>query len=321
MKEIFRPSFWLPEAHTQTIWASKFRHLTCPDTKREQIELADGDFINLFWLSEKKAPIVLIVHGLEGDLSSNNVKGMFIAISKIGWNGVLLLNRNCGGITNRTQRTYHAGETSDLDLIVNLIKNRSPKIPLMVFGYSLGGNILLKWLGEKGANAEINAAAAVSTPFDLGSSSATMEKGFSRIYQNHFINLLRSSAKRKFQNLPPLFNPGDIDKIGSLREFDEKITAPLHGFENADHYYSESSCKKFLKNIQVPTLIMNSMDDPFLDKETFPLQKDVSDFVELEFHEKGGHAGFIFGNGLKKFSFIETRIPDFFKIHCQQGLP
>jgi len=183
----------------------------------------------------------------------------------------------------------------------------------MVYGYSLGGNTLLKWLGEKGNSAGISAAAAVSTPFDLASSTSILEKGFSRIYQSHFVNLLRESAKRKFRDLPPLFNPGDLNKIKTLREFDERVTAPLHGFGNADHYYSESSCRQFLKKIQVPTLIMNSLDDPFLDKNTFPSPKEVSDMVELEFLQKGGHAGFIIGNSWKYYGWIETRIPEFFK--------
>ena len=138
VKSVFRPSCWLPGPHWQTIWASRFRSLPSPDTKKEQIELDDGDFINLYWLTEGNGPIVIIVHGLEGDFSSNNVKAMFGVISKIGWNGVLLLNRNCGGFSNRLQRTYHAGETGDLDLVVNLVKTRFPDKPLMVYGYSLG---------------------------------------------------------------------------------------------------------------------------------------------------------------------------------------
>ncbi len=313
VKSVFRPSSWLPGPHWQTIWASRFRSLPSPDTTKELIELDDGDFINLYWLTKGNGPIVIIVHGLEGDFTSNNVKAMFGVISKIGWNGVLLLNRNCGGVSNRLQRTYHAGETGDLDLVVNLVKKRFPDIPLMLYGYSLGGNILLKWLGEKGNRAGISAAAAVSTPFDLASSTSMLEKGFSRIYQNHFVNLLRESAKRKFRDLPPLFNPGDLNKIKTLREFDERVTAPLHGFGNADHYYSESSCKQFLKKIRVPTLIMNSLDDPFLDTKSFPGPKEVSEMVELEYLKKGGHAGFIIGNAWKKFSFIETRIPEFFR--------
>ncbi len=313
VKSVFRPSSWLPGPHWQTIWASRFRSLPSPDTTKELIELDDGDFINLYWLTKGNGPIVIIVHGLEGDFTSNNVKAMFGVISKIGWNGVLLLNRNCGGVSNRLQRTYHAGETGDLDLVVNLAKKRFPDIPLMLYGYSLGGNILLKWLGEKGNRAGIIAAAAVSTPFDLASSTSMLEKGFSRIYQSHFVNLLRESAKRKFRDLPPLFNPGDLNKIKTLREFDERVTAPLHGFGNADHYYSESSCRQFLKKIRVPTLIMNSLDDPFLDTKSFPGPKEVSEMVELEYLKKGGHAGFIIGNAWKKFSFIETRIPEFFR--------
>ena len=190
VKSVFRPSCWLPGPHWQTIWASRFRSLPSPDTKKEQIELDDGDFINLYWLTEGNGPIVIIVHGLEGDFSSNNVKAMFGVISKIGWNGVLLLNRNCGGFSNRLQRTYHAGETGDLDLVVNLVKTRFPNLPSMVYGYSLGGNTLLKWLGEKGESAGIIAAAAVSTPFDQASSTAVMEQGFSRSSHLYLIQVI-----------------------------------------------------------------------------------------------------------------------------------
>ena len=313
LNSVYRPIRWLPGPHAQTIWASRFRSTPSPDTKREQVELDDDDFLNLYWLTQGNGPIVIIVHGLEGDSSSNNVKAMFDVVRKNGWNGVLLLNRNCGGFSNRLQRTYHAGETGDLDFVVNLVKKRFPDVPLMLYGYSLGGNTMLKWLGEKGDHAGISAAAAVSIPFDLASSTAILDKGFSKIYQKHFVDLMREAAKRKFRDLAPLFNPGDLNKIKTLREFDEKVTAPLHGFVNADQYYSESSCKQFLKNICVPTLIMNSLDDPFLERNTFPGPKEVSDMVELEFLQNGGHAAFITGSIWKYFSWIETRIPEFFK--------
>ena len=313
LNSVYRPSRWLPGPHAQTIWASRFRSTPSPDTKREQVELDDDDFLNLYWLTQGNGPIVIIVHGLEGDSSSNNVKAMFDVVRKNGWNGVLLLNRNCGGFSNRLQRTYHAGETGDLDFVVNLVKKRFPDVPLMLYGYSLGGNTMLKWLGEKGDHAGISAAAAVSISFDLASSTAILDKGFSKIYQKHFVDLMREAAKRKFRDLAPLFNPGDLNKIKTLWEFDEKVTAPLHGFVNADQYYSESSCKQFLKNICVPTLIMNSLDDPFLERNTFPGPKEVSDMVELEFLQNGGHAAFITGSIWKYFSWIETRIPEFFK--------
>jgi len=182
----FRPSFWLPGPHSQTIWASKIRNIKSPKTNKEKIELDDGDFLILFWLINGNGPIVIIVHGLEGDESSNNVKAMFCAIKKIGWNGVLILNRNCGGISNRLHRTYHAGETGDLDFVVHLVKKRFPNAPLMVYGYSLGGNILLKWLGEKGEKASITSAAAVSAPFDLSSSANALNKGFRKFIKYIF---------------------------------------------------------------------------------------------------------------------------------------
>lgn len=309
----FKPNFWLPSPHFQTIWASKIRYIKPLQTKKEHIELDDGDFLTLFWSINGNGPIVIIVHGLEGDQNSNNVKAMFCAIKKLGWNSVLILNRNCGGISNRRHRTYHAGETEDLDFVVNLLKKRFPKTPLGVYGYSLGGNILLKWLGEKAEKASINAAGVVSTPFDLASSAYVLNKGFSKIYQRYFVNLLRKSAKRKFRKIPPLFNPGNLNDIKTLRDFDEKVTAPLHGFKNANHYYNESSCKNFIKNIRVPTLIINSLDDPFLDKNTFPNVADVPKIVELEYMKKGGHAAFISENLFEKIGWIEDRITNFLK--------
>mgnify|MGYP001328883004 CR=1 FL=1 len=188
----------------------------------------------------------------------------------------------------------------------------------MIYGYSLGGNLLLKWLGGKAEFAYIIAAAAVSTPFDLASSANMLEKGFTRIYQRHFVNLLRESTKREFSNLPPLFNPGNLDDLKTLRDFDERITAPLHGFKNADHYYSESSCKKFIKNIRIPTLLMNSLDDPILDRKTFPNSEEVPEMVELVYLKNGGHAGFIMGNPWNKFEWIEYKIPLFFNNQLQK---
>ena len=138
LKLSFHPIWWLPGAHAQTIWAFRIRKIPAQKLEKEQIELDDGDFLNLYWLTEGSAPIVIILLGLEGDSTSNNVKAMFGIIKSMGWNGVLLLNRNCGGFSNRLQRTYHAGETSNLNLVVNLVKTRFPNSPLMVYGYSLG---------------------------------------------------------------------------------------------------------------------------------------------------------------------------------------
>ena len=185
----------------------------------------------------------------------------------------------------------------------------------MAFGYSLGGNSLLKWLGEQGSEAGITAAAAVSVPFDLSSCTDRMNRGFSKVYQKHFVDLLKASARRKFSSLPPLFDVGNIEEIRTLREFDNRITAPLHGFKNAEDYYSKSSCKAFLKTIRVPTLIMNSLDDPFLEVSSFPSSSEVSPQVELEYHRKGGHAAFIAGSPWNKSGWTETRVPEFFKTH------
>ena len=152
-KSTFKPAVWLSGPHFQTIWASKFRRLAVPRMQKERVELDDGDFFQLSWIHEDSGPLMVILHGLEGDETSNNVKGMFEVIHQEGWNGVMLLNRNCGGVSNRLHRTYHAGETTDLNRLIELVKQRFPEKPILLFGYSLGGNTLLKWLGEKGGSA------------------------------------------------------------------------------------------------------------------------------------------------------------------------
>ncbi len=291
----FQPAWWLPNGHFQTLWASVIRRRPKVETQRERIELPDGDFLDLHWTSNASGPIVLVLHGLEGSIESNNVAGLLKACSLQGWRGVIMHFRNCGEEPNRLLRSYHAGETSDLAFIVDLLHQREPETPLAIVAISLGANVMLKWLGESQIQKPLQAAVAISTPFLLNESLMAVEEGFSRIYHDYLLRAMKQSATRKFSRIPrPLHIPDPRD-IETIREFDDKITAPLHGFENRDHYYRTCSSRQYLKQIRLPTLIIHAMDDPFMTPEIPPTPDEVSSYVTLDYCPNGGHVAFVTG--------------------------
>ena len=210
-------------------------------------------------------------------------------------------------------RTYHAGDTKDLDGFIDLLNQREPHTKKAIVGISLGGNVLLKWLGEKGAKAGINKAIAVSVPFDLENLVNKLNQGFSKIYQKHLIQKLRLLyAKKRHQALP--FRIQDLEHLKTFWEFDEITTAPLHGFSSAKAYYQASSCLPYLKAIQVPTLIIHALDDPFMTPHCLPTESQLSPHVILELSKKGGHVGFISRDNQHQPSFwLGIRIPEFLK--------
>jgi len=295
MREPFKPAWWCRGPHMQTLWPYLFRRIPHIELKRERIELPDGDFLDLDWTVNDDGPIVLILHGLEGSSNSKYARGLLKAIHDHGWRGVVMHFRGCGGEPNRLPRSYHSGETGDLAHVVDLLRRREPETPLFAVGFSLGGNVLLKWLGEMGKQAPINAGVAVSVPFLLAESAKRLEQGFSRLYQWGLMHSMRNSVaeKRKHMKLPL-----KIEKLATLRtfrDFDEHITAPLHGFSGADDYYERSSSRQFLREIQIPTLIVHSRDDPFMTGAILPQEGELSPAVALELHDGGGHVGFIQG--------------------------
>jgi predicted alpha/beta-fold hydrolase len=193
-------------------------------------------------------------------------------------------------------RGYHCGETEDLQYIVSELKKREPNTPLVAIGYSMGGNILLKWLGETGKDNPLQAAAAVSIPFEVGKCSSKLNKGFARVYQWSLLKELCRIYQQKFKQGPLSKFYKEIDHIKTLREFDELITAPLHGFKDADDYYEQSSSRPYLKKIQVPTLIIHAQDDPFTPTDSIPLESELSPLVSYILTEQGGHLGFVTGS-------------------------
>lgn len=312
----FKPAWWLLNPHLQTLWPVFCRRpVKGMPMQKERFELPDGDFIDLVWVGkEKQGPLIILLHGLEGSVQSPYAQGMLQAIHQRGWRGVLMHFRGCSGEPNRTVRSYHSGETQDLGLIVAALHEREPDTLLAAVGFSLGGNVLLKWLGETADHNPLAAAAAVSVPFELHKSANRMQQGFSRLYQRHFLQCLHKRLSHQFQVYPASFQMPALNELKSMWEFDDKITAPLHGFSSVHEYYSISSSRQYLNKIQVPTLIVHSKDDPFMSPDCIPEQHELSGAIQLEVTERGGHVGFVTGSmpGRERY-WLDERIPSFFE--------
>lgn len=308
----FKAPWWLGNSHLQTLWSTLVRNKPNIAVRKERLELSDGDFLDLFWTRRKKGPIVIILHGLAGSFQSHYVRGMLWALDQIGWRGVLMHFRGCSGEPNRLPRSYHSGDTTDLATVVETILHREPGTPVAAVGYSLGGNVLLKWLGETGEQNPLIASVAVSVPFDLYSTVQRLQIGFSRVYQRYLLNLLITSAKKKFSLISSPIELRGIEKLNTFHLYDEHVTAPLHGFNSAMEYYTKTSSRQFLKTIRIPTLILQAKDDPFLYAQAIPAADELSPSTILELSDKGGHVGFVSGTlPWQAIYWLEQRIPEF----------
>lgn len=304
----FRPAWWLPGPHLQTLWPNVIPGRRAAQLQRERLELPDGDFLDLDWMPATEGPLAIILHGLEGSSRSHYARGIVRALQQCGWHCVVMHFRGCSGEANRLARGYHAGDTLDFDYVVNILRARDRSRPLAAVGYSLGGNVLLKWLGEQGGDAGLLAAAAVSVPFDLHDAARRLNMGPSRFYQWVLLRRLRISILRKNHVDAAL-----LHSLHSLRDFDEYVTAPLHGFKGADDYYTQSSCRRFLRGIRVPTLIVHARDDPFMTPAALPDAAELSPLVEMHLTAAGGHVGFVSGpSPWRTRYFHEQAISDFF---------
>ena len=310
----FKPAWWLPNSHLQTLWPPIFRRSIRNLTlERERLELPDGDFIDLDWIDrEKDAPLVLVLHGLEGSIDSHYAKGMLKTVSEEGWRGVFMHFRGCSGEPNRLPRSYHSGETGDINFVIRLLLEREPNMNLAAVGFSLGGNVLLKWLGETENSNLLKAAIAISVPFELHKAASKIQHGFSKFYQWYFIRCLRDRLVVKFQARPTSIDPSVMYQVNTMYDFDDKITAPLHGFSGVDEYYSIASSRQYLRSIQVPTLILHAKDDPFMSEDVIPENDELSPYVQLEISETGGHVGFVTGRyPWRPEYWLEKRVPSF----------
>jgi predicted alpha/beta-fold hydrolase len=305
----FRPAWWLRGPHLQTLYPSLFRRRAHPVLQRERLELADGDFIDLDWCGDSSGPVVLVLHGLEGSLKSHYTGGILQALAASGYRAGLMYFRGCSGEPNRLARSYHSGETGDLASVLQHIRRRHRDTPVAVIGYSLGGNVLLKWLGETGSDNDVATAVAVSVPFDLDLAARKLERGLSRIYQRHLLQKLRHSAAARSRRAALPLSAAQLGALKTFRQFDNAVTAPLHGFRDVDDYYNRSSSRAFLRGIITPTLIIHAQDDPFLPATAIPTGEMLGPATTLELSAAGGHVGFIAGDrpGRPRY-WLETRI-------------
>jgi hypothetical protein len=300
----FEAPWWLSSPHAQTVFSTVTRRRPALETREERLELADGDFVDLVWVGALQGPTVLVLHGLEGSIESSYARGILKAVVARGWRGVLMHFRGCSETPNRLPRAYHSGDTGDVAEVVATLRARDPDAVWMAVGYSLGGNVLLKWLGESGGDNPLRAAVAVSVPFVLEACADRLERGLSRVYMKRFLKELKASyaAKR------PL---GRLSQLRTIRQWDQEVTAPLHGFDSAIDYYHRSSSRQFLKSIEVETLVIHARDDPFMSPQVVPTQEELSASVRLEVSETGGHVGFIGGTPRRPHFWLESRIPEF----------
>ena len=310
---------WLPGGNAQTIYPFLLRSLVIPTYQRERLELDDGDFIDIDWLDNSTdRPLVVMFHGLEGDSSSHYARSIMGLFQELGWRGAVVHFRGCSGTPNRLPRAYHAGDSEEIDRILLKIidKNQSlnSNTQLYVIGISLGGNALLKWLGEQGKKAchLIDGVATVSVPLDLAAAGKALDSGFNQIYTQHFLGTLKKKVLKKLDNFPGLFDAVAVAECTTLYQFDNLVTAPLHGFSNTDEYWTLSSSKPWLKHIQVPTLVINARNDPFMPSSFLPVQTDVSCSVLLEFPAEGGHVGFLSSPFPGNLTWLPQRIVRFF---------
>ena len=311
----FTPAWWLPGPHGQTVWSALVRRSRPVPLTRERLELPDGDFLDIDWTGES-GPIVVILHGLQGSSRSPHVQGLLGAFHRRGWRGAVMHFRGCSGEPNRLPRTYHSGETGDVAHVLHRLRKRHPSTPVAAVGYSLGGNVLLKWLAERGPGAELAAAVAVSVPFRLDRAADRLERGFSRAYKRHFIADLQRTVLEKFRHRP---GPLDLDAVRrerTFRGFDDRVTAPLHGFRDAAHYYDASSCRQYLRGVARPTLVVHALDDPFMTRDVIPRREELAPSIRLELSAAGGHVGFVGGSTPWTARYwLEERIPRFLAEH------
>ena len=311
--EPYRAPAWLPGGDLQTIWAVALSR-PAVEYRRERWEMPDGDFIDLDWVDgPADAPLLVLFHGLEGSSDSHYARYFMAEVKRRGWRGVVPHFRGCSGEMNRLPRAYHSGDSAEIGRILRHAAEANGHAPLLALGFSLGGNALLRWLEEEAGSAPalVRAAAAVSAPLDLPVAGATLDQGFSRVYTARFLMTLKKKALEKLDRYPLLYDRSAVAAIDTIKDFDTLVTAPLHGYRDADDYWARAASKPLLKAIRVPTLLVNARNDPFMPGTVLPTRAEVSQRVTLDFPETGGHVGFVTGPFPGGFDWLPRRVLDF----------
>ena len=290
----FRPAWWLRGEHAQTLWPAFFRRRPALAIQWQRLELDDGDFLDLAWSGPTDAPVVLFFHGLQGSIRSHYAAGIMRGLNRRGFRVCLMHFRGCGREPNRLPISYHSGKTDDPQRVLEHVTKQTGSPPVGAVGVSLGGNVLLKWLGEQGSASPLRRAVAISVPFRLDAAADRLERGLSRLYQRHLVKSLQQAYREKFSRIrSPLAI--DVQRLDTFRLFDDQVTAALHGFDGVDDYYARCSSRQFIPAIRVPTLILHARNDPFMFPGTVPRPNELPDNVWLELPDDGGHVGFVGG--------------------------
>lgn len=313
--ENYRAPWWLPGGNLQTLYSA----LCVPQPKvqfqRSIWDTPDGDIVAVDEVAgPADAPLVVLFHGLEGGAQSHYARSLMAEIQRRNWRGIVPHFRGCGGLKNRLPRAYHSGDTTEIEWMLGRIKTIAGTAPLFAVGVSLGGNALLKWAGESGSPAAevLRAIVAVSVPYELAATGDHLARGLNRIYTWNFLRTLKHNARRKLKIFPGIFDEAAMERARNMREFDDAVTAPLHGFRDVDDYWARASSKLALRHIQVPTRLIHARNDPFTPVKILPTANDVSVHVSFDFSDDGGHCGFVAGPFPGRLKILPRKITDYF---------
>jgi uncharacterized protein len=310
----YRPPWWLPGGHLQTLYAALCAPAPVIDYTRSIWDTPDGDIVAADSVSgPANAPLLVLFHGLEGGSQSHYARSLMAQVQRLGWRGLIPHFRGCGGLANRLPRAYHSGDSAEIEWMLQRARAIAGAAPLFAVGVSMGGNALLKWSGERGTSAgEIVAAmVAVSVPYELAATGDHLARGVNRIYTWNFLNTLKAGSRRRLKQFPELFDRAAMEGARNMREFDDAVTAPLHGFKNVDDYWTRASCKPMLPDIRVPTRLIHARNDPFTPAEILPMRNEVSAQVSLDFCDAGGHVGYVSAPLPGKLDWLPQRICNF----------
>ena len=305
---------WLPGGHAQTIWPKLIKQAPIK-LRRERWETPDDDFVDVDHVDgPPEAPLLVLFHGLEGSAASHYGLSTAHACRKAGWRLALPHFRGCSGELNRRPRAYHSGDSDEIDWILRRLQAANGGRPLHAAGISLGGNALLKWAGERGAAAAevVTGVAAICAPLDLAACGHHLARGFNRVYTQYFLRTLKAVSAARLRQFPGLFDEARMLAAINLYQFDDAVTAPIHGFAGADDYWQRASAKPWLKSIAVPAVAVNPKNDPFLPAAYLPSTADVSPQVRLEQPAGGGHVGFVSGAFPGNLDWLPQRLLHFF---------
>ncbi|GAB7521092.1 hydrolase [Paraburkholderia sp. 2C] len=316
---LYRAPLWLPNSHAQTIVPALFGRRPAVNYRRERWDTPDGDFIDVDWLvhdahrpPSDDAPLFVLFHGLEGSSTSHYALTLTDAAHRRGWHAVVPHFRSCSGPLNLLPRFYHLADSDEVDWVLRRLADAHPG-PIVAAGVSLGGSVLLRWLGERREDASfVAAAAAISAPLDVHAGGRALSEGFGKVYTRNFLKTLKQKARRKFEQYPGIYDLNAMLASRTMYEFDDVVTAPLHGFRNADDYWTRAATRPWLSEITVPTLVLNARNDPFLPGAVLPSPHEVSSAVELDQPAHGGHVGFMTGPFPGKIDWLSRRIFGYF---------